>query len=249
MIIVDDGSTDDTVKLIAEFQDDSRVKYLSQKNKGPAAARNLGVENALGETTVYLDSDDEPFPMFLSTIHKILSNNPHKKYGVCNHNRSLELLDDKFKTRALKIGSATQNQCVTLQSFYNWEIKTTSTGLFHNRKYFLNKASWTSGIYIEDLEFLMQLAVLSEDGFIHVSQTLFSYRQKYGGDGLCSQASYQTYAEIFAKIYEIHRNEPLMKKPETYIDRVAKYKDLHEKQMLGKIRPQVYKYFPEFWEE
>lgn len=59
LIIVDDGSTDDTAFKIKYFQIiDERIKYLYQKNKKQAAARNLGISKAKGEWIAFLDADD-----------------------------------------------------------------------------------------------------------------------------------------------------------------------------------------------
>jgi glycosyltransferase involved in cell wall biosynthesis len=249
LLIIDDGSTDDTLKLLAEFQEDTRIKTFAQKNQGPAEARNLGLENATGDIIIYLDSDDEFYPDCLRIIDQCLSAQPGKNYGVCNHNRTQEFIDESFKTKALKVDSTPQNQTVTMQHYYDWEVKTTSTGLFHRRAIFEGKIKWTPGIYIEDLEILMQLSVLDESGFLHIPQTLFSYRQKYGGDGLCSNASYETWAQSFGTIYALHRHDPLMKNPDVYLGRVAKYMDLHQKDIRGEVTPQVYKFFPELWEQ
>jgi glycosyltransferase involved in cell wall biosynthesis len=56
VIVVDDGSTDDTATLVAAFAD--RVHSLRQSNQGPAAARNLGLGAAKGEFIAFLDADD-----------------------------------------------------------------------------------------------------------------------------------------------------------------------------------------------
>jgi len=56
VIVVDDGSTDNTKKEVKKFK---KVKYLYQKNKGPAAARNFGVRKAKGKIVVFIDSDCE----------------------------------------------------------------------------------------------------------------------------------------------------------------------------------------------
>src|SRR5271157_3746140 len=64
LIIVDDGSTDETDGVVEEwssklFQNDNfRVYYLTQQNKGPSAARNLGIVRCQGEYIQFLDSDD-----------------------------------------------------------------------------------------------------------------------------------------------------------------------------------------------
>ena len=56
LIVVDDGSEDDTPEVVSGF--DSGIKYIKQKNKGPAVARNLGIKNSKGEFIAFLDSDD-----------------------------------------------------------------------------------------------------------------------------------------------------------------------------------------------
>ena len=64
LIIVDDGSTDNTDKIIKEFQEhDKRIKYIRhEKNKGGSAARNSGIKISRGEYIAFLDSDDEWLP-------------------------------------------------------------------------------------------------------------------------------------------------------------------------------------------
>ena len=59
-IIVDDCSTDDTLKLIKEFQkEDSRVIVVeSERNGGAAVARNLAIDKARGQYIAFLDADD-----------------------------------------------------------------------------------------------------------------------------------------------------------------------------------------------
>jgi glycosyltransferase involved in cell wall biosynthesis len=55
-IVVDDGSTDNTLEVLAPYGD--RIRVVSKKNGGLAAARNTGVENARGEFVAFLDADD-----------------------------------------------------------------------------------------------------------------------------------------------------------------------------------------------
>lgn len=59
IIVVDDGSTDNTRDIIATFKSEGvPLHYHYQENKGPAAARNLGIKKSVGEYIGFLDSDD-----------------------------------------------------------------------------------------------------------------------------------------------------------------------------------------------
>lgn len=59
ILCINDGSTDKTLEILNELQKlDSRIKIFSQENKGPATARNVGLENANGKYIMFMDADD-----------------------------------------------------------------------------------------------------------------------------------------------------------------------------------------------
>ncbi|MGD9835500.1 MAG: glycosyltransferase [Piscinibacter sp.] len=66
VVVVDDGSTDDTLKVVARFGD--RVRVFTQANAGPAAARNRAVSEARGEYLAFLDGDDLWLPGHTETL-------------------------------------------------------------------------------------------------------------------------------------------------------------------------------------
>lgn len=59
IIVVDDGSTDNTSKLIDKMKDrDNRINVIHKKNEGVSIARNTGLQNAKGDYIIFLDADD-----------------------------------------------------------------------------------------------------------------------------------------------------------------------------------------------
>lgn len=76
LIVVDDGSTDDTREVLARFESDRRVRCLFQANRGDAAARNTGILNAGGRYVAFLDSDDYWMPEKLERQLGIMRSDP-----------------------------------------------------------------------------------------------------------------------------------------------------------------------------
>ncbi|MDL2269921.1 glycosyltransferase [Desulfosarcina sp. OttesenSCG-928-A07] len=80
VICVDDGSTDDSFKILTKYQQiDDRVIVYRQKNKGAGPARNHAISSARGEFVAFLDADDfYPSDDILSTLYrKAIENNVH----------------------------------------------------------------------------------------------------------------------------------------------------------------------------
>jgi glycosyltransferase involved in cell wall biosynthesis len=82
IIIVDDGSQDNTAQLMTERY--GQCDYLYQPNQGVSSARNLGIKKARGEWIALLDSDDRWLPNKLKLQLEALSNSP--QYRICHSN-------------------------------------------------------------------------------------------------------------------------------------------------------------------
>lgn len=65
VIVISDGSTDGTDAYLETLQSTMRLRWLTQANQGPAAARNAGVRTAVGEYIVFVDDDVVPEPQLL----------------------------------------------------------------------------------------------------------------------------------------------------------------------------------------
>lgn len=75
VIVVDDGSTDDTPAVCQGFTD-PRVRYVWQENRGLSAARNTGLREARGEFLSFLDSDDQFLPEKLELLLAAFERDP-----------------------------------------------------------------------------------------------------------------------------------------------------------------------------
>ena len=74
LIVIDDGSTDDTSRIIRKHK--KRIRYYSQLHSGVSSARNLGLEKSEGTWVAFLDSDDYWLPQKLARQMECLAKNP-----------------------------------------------------------------------------------------------------------------------------------------------------------------------------
>lgn len=85
IVIVDDGSTDNSVNIVKEYQKDcDRIKIIEQKNSGASAARNRGIEAASGKYIIMMDSDDTIEP----EMHEYMIRQAEDKSAdmvICNY--------------------------------------------------------------------------------------------------------------------------------------------------------------------
>jgi glycosyltransferase involved in cell wall biosynthesis len=82
VIVVDDGSKDNTAEVVRLFGD--KIKLISQANAGVSAARNAGIHAATGDWIAFLDADDEWLPNHLEKHSAILSRNPSLAWSTGN---------------------------------------------------------------------------------------------------------------------------------------------------------------------
>jgi hypothetical protein len=101
IIIVDDGSTDDTEQVVRRYAD-PRVDYIKQSRTGIAAARNAGLNAARGEFVSFLDADDRWKPHFIERMHGFLAEDPTVVCAFANFIRfqhpTGEVLRDQFQS-------------------------------------------------------------------------------------------------------------------------------------------------------
>ena len=83
IIVVDDGSTDDTATMMAQYA--GRVTYIKQANQGSAAATNTGIRAASGEYLTFLDHDDLMMPTKIERQVQVLDSRPDVGLVNCGY--------------------------------------------------------------------------------------------------------------------------------------------------------------------
>ena len=84
IIVVDDGSTDNSVAEVEKVHD-VRIRLIHQANAGVSAARNRGIREAKYDLIAFLDADDEWKPGYLETQYKLYKKYPECSVYACNY--------------------------------------------------------------------------------------------------------------------------------------------------------------------
>jgi len=101
VVVVDDGSTDDTGEVVAQFG--GRVRYFYQPNAGPAAARNLALSIASGELIAYLDADDMWYPHKLE--RQVMFMDAHRECALVHSD--IAVIDESDRVTHLRFNRET----------------------------------------------------------------------------------------------------------------------------------------------
>ncbi len=179
LIVVDDGSTDDTERLLAGYR--SQLRYLYQENRGPSAARNLGVRCANADWISIQDSDDLCTPNHLKTLYGYVKDHPECAMVFANgdylggreHNR--DTIIPRTKSQQLA------KRGVKLEDFFEKSILRLQAALISKKAYD------AIGGHDESLRICMDLdlgfRLLMNFPVAYLDSVVFSYRRHAGNIG------------------------------------------------------------------
>ena len=171
IIIVDDGSDDNTLSLLDSFKVDTRIRVLTQEHKKQGAARNFGMNNARGEYIGFVDSDDWVDTDFYEKLYTAA-----KKYdsdialatnvriGNGKTKKRLNILKEEFVTTLqdkIDIGKQPKNPCPTNKIYRLDMLKN-------------NSITWPEGVFCEDKLFTIK-AVYYSNGIVSVPDVNYYY--------------------------------------------------------------------------
>lgn len=165
IIIVDDGSTEaNTLELLEELAKKG-YSVFRQENKGPAAARNKGIELASGQYILFLDSDNKIRPSYIEKGVAIL--NQHLDVGVVYGNADFFGDTDKprFDSKPFNMFSIIENNYIDMCSIVRKQVWQQVGGLDENRLL----------IGHEDWDFWIRIGNTSWK-FYYLNDVVFDYR-------------------------------------------------------------------------
>lgn len=209
MIIIDDGSTDDTEKLMAQFSD-PRLNYIKlEKNQGKSHARNLGLKKAKGEFVAYLDSDNAWYPDYLELMVKALEKDENKVLAFCKKNYRLTLIEEDGKEQRLRDEFTKGDSYFDLKRLWHRRIMIDTNTLVHKRQEILDLGGWDENInFWEDWELSLRISEKYPKGFVYLNRTLLDYEQKI--DLKKADEIFSFWEKEESKVFEKHKNNPLL---------------------------------------
>jgi len=172
IIVVDDGSTDDSVRVIRSFG--SAVRLFEQKNQGPGAARNEGLRMAAGEFIQFQDSDDLYSLNKLESQSKLLEQTGADiAFGPWAH---VFIQEQKLKFQTCVLQQSLPPTKINLAC---WQLRGWSTvfqSLMFRRSFLINIGGYKTDMrYGEDMEFFFRI-LLQSPRVAFAPDTLTLYR-------------------------------------------------------------------------
>ena len=203
IIVIDDGSTDNTFQVVEQYGD--RVNYLSQKNQGVAASRNLGLAAARGEYIAFLDQDDIFLPHKLSSQVALLDRDPD--LGLVNS--GWQIIDE----RGVASSAVQPWQQIPHLSCANLLIwKPVFLGAMLFRRSWLERARGfnTALEQTPDVDLIMRLAMIGCPA-AWVEETTVKYRQHDANASKNTLLQTQELNQITAKFFKRSNLDPQIK--------------------------------------
>jgi hypothetical protein len=167
VIVIDDGSTDNSVEIVKKY---NNIIVIQQSNQGPAAARNKGIEIATGKYLTFLDADDYWKPTFLKETVSFLNDNPETIAVSVGQIHKTHANKETISPSVLKLNPKKFKEALVLKNFYAFwgEHNHVCTGSVLVRTGIAKQTGGqrTDLRITEDLEYWAYLATFGNWGFI-----------------------------------------------------------------------------------
>ncbi|MAZ90125.1 MAG: hypothetical protein CL693_21030 [Cellvibrionaceae bacterium] len=183
IIVVDDGSDDDTVDVATQFG--ARVRVLTQENQGAASARHTGALNAKNDIVFFVDAGDTSPPGKIRALRDALVANPDCicAYGECWNKDKDKPQETRFTHSPLDGRWTTIADPFEVLLGQSWPLAS-AMNLAVRRDYAI-KGTAIGSFYRAGNDYAMQLNLARFGAFVHVASITSEF--KIFGEGLTSQ--------------------------------------------------------------
>lgn len=244
ILIVDDGSSDATADVVRALGDE-RLKLHRIEHQGRCAARNVGLRRAVGDIIAFVDSDDAMEPDYLASVERTFADS-RVDFVSTNCYMTREFI---IGGRTVAIKTVEMPETAEAPEIALWEKKVPlGTGACFRARRFQGRVWWDDQFEImEEVDFFIQLYLISPGGYRYLPDKLFTYRQRHNDDGVCSGVSYAQIAETYELFYRKYRHESLFAgRIERFLKLSSEYRLLAQQEARGEIGHHMYRYFPEY---
>lgn len=193
LLVVDDGSTDQTRQVVAQFESDPRVRYLFQENRGDAAARNTGINHTTGRFVAFLDSDDLWLPEKLARQVEVLQLRP--EISVVYTAIVLQQIDEQ---RRLPPPPAWRESTLYEELLYRNVITGSHSSVMIRREVFEQVGLFDDAFRISDRDLWRRLA--ERHGFYRLDEPLVCIRKHEDNSSRNKVMMADNHLRYFAKL-------------------------------------------------
>lgn len=193
IICVDDGSTDDSAKIIKEWQAryPRNIQYYYQENAGPGAARNMGLRVATGDWITFIDSDDFIAEDYFSIVGEEIASGKENKLIICNHYTYDEKTKRKILEHPLKFRFTHNKEQVTLSDRTKFVHILVNSAFFRRDSIFAANLSFDPDLRptFEDGDFVLKyLLSIRKPKVLLLRTARYFHRIRISEDSLYSSA-------------------------------------------------------------
>ncbi len=227
IILVDDGSTDESGKICDEAaKNDNRVNVIHKKNGGVSSARNAGIAIAKGSYLAFVDSDDFVAPLWLEHINKEAQKNNcdiicymFAHNGTCNNIK---------KSGFVAVGADELKN--NFNDIYNISIGAVWTQVYKSDLIKNNKLMFNTGIVLNEETFFNLEYYKKINSFQFINETYYYYRKVENSSSRKGNTEYLKIVKEKVRVYTNFLND-------------MQYADIAHKKPQDMLQDGVYAYF------
>jgi glycosyltransferase involved in cell wall biosynthesis len=205
IVLVNDGSTDCTLRLLEEFHDE-RIRAVTVARQGAPAARNRGLEIARAPYVAYLDSDNTWHPDFLQVMYDAIRQGDDDVLWYCGQNYSVWERTAAGRWFLISRSAEPGKQYAAAEV---WRLKGADTNcMVHRRSIIAEVGGWDEQCHWgEDWDLFLRVFLRYPGRVRWLPHILVEYRQVFGegADGVCAEAREDREAEVRGRRYLLRK--------------------------------------------